>query len=373
MAQGDRRDAVKRMLTRIDATLADPAPGFPHHADTQTGRWTRTPNGDWTGGFWVGMLWLAAARTGRADYLAQARAWAQKLRPRVDSKSVFKGFLFYYGAGLGQGLLSDALGAELAQAGAQGLARMANHEAGLIPLGSEAEEASDVGANEANIDALPGTIRLLMGGGPDSPLWEIGRRHLRRHLALCLRDDGSVCQSASFDPRSGDLVRRYTHKGVHDDSTWARAQAWAMLGLAQALQCGADEFGGAAMRVSDWWLAHVPDDGIAYWDFDDPAIPHTARDTSATAIAAAALLKLSCFLPQREARYRQAAQSTVDRLLRGHLTPVGPGDARPAGMLGGGCFNKKLGVATDNELIWGDYFLFESLLVLEGAVSPERV
>ena len=41
-----------------------------------------------------------------------------------------------------------------------------------------------------------------------------------------------ACQSASFDPHTGDLLRHYTHKGVGDDSTWNRAQAWAMVGYA---------------------------------------------------------------------------------------------------------------------------------------------
>jgi unsaturated chondroitin disaccharide hydrolase len=29
----------------------------------------------------------------------------------------------------------------------------------------------------------------------------------------------------------------------------------------------------AAERGADWWIAHVPNDHVAFWDFDDPAIP----------------------------------------------------------------------------------------------------
>ena len=42
----------------------------------------RSPAGDWTGGFWVGLLWLAAQRTGEVRYRAAARDWAQRLRHR---------------------------------------------------------------------------------------------------------------------------------------------------------------------------------------------------------------------------------------------------------------------------------------------------
>jgi len=201
---------------------------------------------------------------------------------------------------------------------------------------------------------------------------EIGRQHLRQHIALCVRDDGSVCQSATFHPENGSLIRRYTHKGIHDSSTWGRAQAWAMLGLAQALSHGEKTFEADAVRVADWWLAHAPADGVAFWDFDDPSIPNTNRDTSATAIAAASLLKLAALIPGRAKAYRQAAETAIERLAVNYLTPVSQMDLRQPGILTAGCFNKRNGVAMENELIWGDYFLFESLLALAGTLEPTQ-
>jgi hypothetical protein len=65
----------------------------------------------------------------------------------------------------------------------------------------------------------------------------------------------------------------------------------------------------AAVRGADSWMSHVPADRVAFWDFDDPAIPTTERDTGATAIAAAALLKLAQMGPEdRRARYRDFAE-----------------------------------------------------------------
>lgn len=366
-----RSDAIARLIARVDATLVQPGEGFPHYADPADGVWVRSPAGDWTGGFWCGLLWLTALRTGDTAYIHHARRWALRLRQRADSNSVFKGFLFWYGAGIGDVLFGDADGRDLAAAGTAGLVRMYNSQARLIPLGTEAEEASDVGLNEANIDALPGTVALLLSHGPEAA--EIGRNHIERHVALCVREDASVCQSATFDPRNGSLVRRYTHKGIHENSTWGRAQAWAMIGLAQALARGEGAVRGAAIRVADWWLEHIPDDGVAFWDFDDPAIPDTERDTSATAIGAAALLKLAALLPERRERYRASAERSVDALSRGYLTPTSAEDKRPVGILTCGCFNKRNGVATRHELIWGDYFLFEALLALEGMLAPERL
>src|SRR5437870_645429 len=62
--------AIDRMLARVQDTMVRVKEGFPHWADPETGRWTTTPDGDWTGGYWIGMLWLAATATGDARYRA---------------------------------------------------------------------------------------------------------------------------------------------------------------------------------------------------------------------------------------------------------------------------------------------------------------
>src|ERR1700689_3269139 len=94
------RDALERMLKRIEATAGTIDRGFPYYAETDTGTWTVSEGGDWTGGFWVGMLWLAHRVTGDPRYQDWARRWTQLLRPRASSETVFRGFLFYYGAAL---------------------------------------------------------------------------------------------------------------------------------------------------------------------------------------------------------------------------------------------------------------------------------
>ncbi len=375
MNQTDRNHAVERIMHRIDATLAQSDEGFPHYANPADGQWVRTPVGDWTGGFWVGMLWLAALHTNQSRYRDAARTWATRLAPRATSKSVFKGFLFWYGAGLGEKFFDDAVARTLCESGILGLIDMYNPAAGLIGLGAEAEEASNTGLDEANIDALPGTTALLLGSGAGSHAYKLGLSHVRKHIELCVRQDGSVCQSASFDSSTGALTRRYTHKGFGSDSTWARAQAWCLIGLAQAIARGAEEFRPIAIEVGDWWIEHVPADRIAYWDFDDDAIPHTHRDTSASAIAAAALLKLSALIPARRAIFSEVAEQTLAQLTTRYLTPIAgdASDQREVGILTQGCFNKRDGVAMEHELIWGDYFLLESLMALSGELSSEQI
>jgi unsaturated chondroitin disaccharide hydrolase len=366
-------DAFRRLLGRIETTGSSVSQGFPHHADAVTGRWTTSPAGDWTGGFWNGLCWLADSCVGRASgdkrYRDWALTWAERLRQRATSDTVFRGFLFYYGALLGAVLLGEGRAREIALAGARGWAASFNAKAGCFPLGAEAEEASNVGQGEASIDTVQGAALLVWAAGEaQEPRWrEMALSHARRHVEFCIRDDGSVCQSASFDPASGRMLRRYTHKGITDQSTWGRAQAWAIVGYTLMHQwTGERDFLEVATRTADWWLAHVPADRVAFWDFDDPAIPNTSRDTSATAIVAASLLKLAALVGgPRGGAYRAAGEATAGALAGRYL------DAR--GILSHGCYNKRLGLATQHELIWGSYYLFETLAVLTGALEPTRI
>jgi unsaturated chondroitin disaccharide hydrolase len=368
------RTARARMRARLDHTLAAGLPGLPHYADPRTGTWTTSPDGDWTGGHFVGQLWLAAREDPR--YHDAAREYSARLDGREDSPTIFRGFLFHYGAALGGLLLDDEVAWARAERGARGLLGAFNPVSGIIPLGTAAEEAHDVGDTETSIDAVGAVSALLAAVSArtgDAAMLDAAVSHARRHIEICVRADGSVCQSGTVDPGNGEIVRRYSHKGYSAASTWARAQAWAMLAFTLSAHWlpGNPEFLATARKVPDWWADHIADDLVAFWDFDDPAIPDTLRDTSSTAIAAAALLKLAALLPDGE-RYRSLAARTVEALVTGYLRPV-PGLPGDIGVLGSGCYNKRLGLATAHELVWGDYYLAEALEVLDGPLHPLTV
>jgi unsaturated chondroitin disaccharide hydrolase len=370
-------DGGRRLLERIDDTARRELEGFPNYADPETGAWVTSPGGDWTGGFWVGELWLACRATGSQRYAELAARWCRALRPRVASDTVWRSFLFYYGAALGDILLGDQAAAAIALEGARGLTSRYNQRASVLPLGTGTSER---GGEQTVIDAV-GPVSALLGWASekttDPAYREFAARHARRHIELCVRDDGSVSQTATFDPRTGEVARRYSHQGYSDESTWARAQAWAMLGFAQSARWLPEQgaFLDTAVRVADWWIEHVPDDWVAFWDFSDPGIPAVERDTSASAIAAVSLLKLAQLVQDsdRRSRYGEAAAATVRALVGGYLTPTRPDDRRHPGILTEGCYHRHLALATRNELIWGDYYLFEALQILRGSLSALEV
>jgi unsaturated chondroitin disaccharide hydrolase len=357
-----RSRVLAGLLRRVDQTGRVAAGRFPMFADPRTGEWTWTQDGGWSGGFWPGMLWLAGAATGERHLADLAADSVQRLRRRAGAPTVLRGFLFWYGAGIASVLdPSRRAEAELAITAARFLAADVDPVAGVLPPGAEDAELYRWPRPGAIIDGLPGTVPLLAFAAAatgEDRLRGIALAHARGLAAFCVRADGSVAQSATYDGQ-GRLAGQATIEGSSRDSTWARGQSWAMLGLTQAAHLAGGEFTVTATRVADWYLDHDPADGVCFWDFDDPAIPDAPRDTSAAAIAAASLLKLAAL---GDGRYRTAAEHIVDALAERHL-------ARHGG-LGDGCYDQHQNLATANELIWGDYFLLEALLALDGVIKP---
>jgi unsaturated chondroitin disaccharide hydrolase len=377
-------DGIERMMARVRDTIERVPAGFPHWGDPETGRWTVTTDGDWTGGYWIAMLWIAYGDTHHESFRQRAEALTGHLRARIDLASVFKAVPFYYGGSIGNILSNDRAGGEIAIAAAENLVRLYNPKLKLMALGAEAEEGSHIGPAESSIDSLFATPFLQWAANEtgNTRMGEIARNHGDRVIELHLRDDGTFIQSTSLDPESGAVLRHYTHKGYSDSSTWGRAQAWGVMlsAMSYIRAPGERRWLDAAERGADWWMAHVPADKVAFWDFDDPAIPNVERDTAATAAMSAGLLKLSAAVsdPAKRQKYRGFAEETVAALVQRYLTPTSGGDRRVPGILTEGCFNKRTDsrsqdAATKNELIFGSYYLFEALHMLAGRLDPKRI
>lgn len=376
-------NAIERVLGRMRDTGRRVGDRFPHWANTETGEWVTTTEGDWTGGYWIGMHWLAHRATGHVKYRQWAEAGVERLRPRIEAETIFKGFPFYYGGSVGAILSGNATARDMALQCARSLAKLYTPALRLIPLGRQAEEGSHIGATESSIDSLQAAPFLFWAAreAGDGALRDVAFNHADRVITLHLRGDSSFIQSTSLDARTGEVVRHYTHKGYSETSTWGRAQAWGILFSTMSYLHGAKEerWLTAAVRGADWWMAYVPADRVAYWDFDDPAIPNTERDTAATAIATAALLKLATVAPEaKRAPYRAFAEATAEALVTRYLTPTSQSDRRIPGMLTQSCFNKRpdarpVDAANNCEFIVAAYYLLESLAVLSGTVEPQRV
>lgn len=103
---------------------------FPHI--TKDGRWVTTENGYWTGGFWVGLLWLTYKITGDRTYEHEAYNWAKKLEGRRDNKTFDLGFLFYPSFVVGYEITKDSSLRKIALEAANTLSTLFNKKSGFI-------------------------------------------------------------------------------------------------------------------------------------------------------------------------------------------------------------------------------------------------
>ena len=120
----------------------------------------------------------------------------------------------------------------------------------------------------------------------------------------------------------------------------------------------------AAQKVAHFFIASLPEDYIAHWDFRVPNLDNEPRDTSAAACAASGLLEIAALLPQEEGRmYKNAAKKIIISLTQNYSTYDEP---YYEGMLLQGTGNKPADSNVNVSLIYGDYFYVECLAKLNG-------
>jgi len=347
-----------RLIRRVYETASQVGDQFPYYADP-SGKWIVTSDGDWCGGHWVGMLWIAYQHTGDVVLRELALRLTRRLAERVESRDMFRGVIHYYSAAMGADLLGDDELAEIAIRAAEGICSMYNPRARMIPLGHGAK-IKGVPVSGEGIGAVDNAMVPLM------VVWWAWQRTQRSEFAevatavaqqVCrwfIRPDGSTWQAAVFDPETGELLRKETVLGYSADSCWSRGQSWLLYGLGVAyLRSPRSALIENLRRVWKFYREHVSDDFVPYYDFTDPHIPEVSRDTSAAALAAAGLSLLSANYWDHSDDFRQHSQSIVNSLLNHYLTE--------GGRLQAGCFNFPGKVAPNNELIWGSFYLMETL------------
>jgi unsaturated chondroitin disaccharide hydrolase len=134
-----------------------------------------------------------------------------------------------------------------------------------------------------------------------------------------------------------------------------------MYGFATAYEYTRDtRFLQTAESCAAYYIANCNADGVPPWDFNAPPANRQLLDTSAAAIAAAALLRLRSVTTDRSRShfYWSAALLILRTLCEKHVSRK---DKKWEGILKGGVYHihKELGV--DESVMWGEYFFVEAL------------
>ncbi|MFB9057823.1 glycoside hydrolase family 88 protein [Mariniflexile ostreae] len=123
-------------------------------------------------------------------------------------------------------------------------------------------------------------------------------QHANTTLKNHFREDNSTYHVVDYDTESGSVRGKQTAQGYSDESSWARGQAWGLYGYTLCYRYTKDiKYLTIAEKIAKYILDHevMPEDGVPYWDYNAPNIPHEPRDVSAAAITVSALLELNDF------------------------------------------------------------------------------
>ena len=353
--------AVARDHAELTARMLGDSTTLPR-SSTPTGRWVTVPPSDWTSGFFPGLLWNLYSWFTTPALQHDAKRFTDRLTSQQNNTRTHDvGFMMFCSFGNAQRLSPSETYQQILLQSARSLASRFDPRVGSIKSwdGTPRWGYPVIVDNLMNLELL---FWASKNGGP-AAYRDVATRHALATLANHVRPDGSTFHVVDYDTVTGDVVARQTAQGFSDGSVWARGQAWAVYGFTMVYRETHDErFLKTAQRTADYFVNHLPADGVPYWDFEAPDIPDAPRDASAGAIAASALLELCTMGTDtvRQHRYRVEAELILGSLTSAAYLSQGPPAAR--GILNHATGNHPHGLEIDVSLIYGDYYFVEALL-----------
>ena len=212
--------------------------------------------------------------------------------------------------------------------------------------------------NMMNLELLEEASKMFACDSLD----RIAQDHANTTMANHFREDYTTWHLVNYVDADGSVRRKHTVQGYSDDSAWARGQAWALYGYTMMYrETGRQEYLQQALNVGDMILGHLPEDGVSYWDFDDPKIPDTYRDASAAAVMASAYVELCGYAEGRQRKEYKAVAEKILRTLASDEYLCAPGECQGF-LLKHSVGSIPHGNEVDVPLTYADYYFLEALI-----------
>lgn len=353
-------NTMQKIIDKLNITAPKIGARFPHvckerEYDEEREKW-------WTNGFWPGILWMAYQQTKDEKFASLAAETENKMAYVLDEYYNIDhdaGFIWLLSAGADYRLTGSEESKRRCMKAAAYLASRFNIKGNFI-------QAWNWENGWAIIDCTMNLSLLLWASEmTKNPIFKhIAMAHADTVIKYFVRPDGSVNHVLSFDPETGEFLESIQGQAASPTSAWSRGTSWAVYGLPLVYRyTGKQEYLDAAKKVASFFLANLPEDYVAHWDFRVPRTPEPPRDTSAAACAACGLLELSEFVPECEKQFYIDSAYKIVKSLTDNYSNL---DNDKQCILNGGTgdFPKNLNVNVG--LIYGDYFYMEAVSRLMG-------
>lgn len=352
---------TKVMLNELEKSKDPLKPDLLFPRTVESGKLKLVGSGDWTSGFFPGVLWYLYDFTKEEWWKNQAVEYTDLVEKEKANKSTHDiGFMIYCSVGTGFNLTGDKRYKAVIIEAAKSLASRFNSKTGTILSWDHSRHLWKYPViidNMMNLELLFAATKLT----GDSSFYQIAVSHANATMENHFRPDFSSFHVVDYDPATGAVLNRHTHQGYSHGSAWARGQAWALYGYSLCYRETKDErYLRQAENIAKFLLEHgnMPHDMIPYYDFDAPGIPKEPRDASAAAIIASALYELSNY--SRNAKvFRAAADKMMRSLSTSYISSTGENKGF---ILLHSTGSKPANSEVDVPLNYADYYYLEALL-----------
>lgn len=316
-------------------------------------------NVSWTTGLYEGILWLLYELTGDKAFYDSAKAHSKMFTERLDKEIQLEhhdmGFLFSLSSVADYKLTGDEQAKKDGIRAADWLLKRFHSKGNFIQAWGALNNPK---AYRLIIDCLLNVPLLFWATETtgDNKYRDAAEKHIKSALSTVIREDGSSYHTYYFDYETGKPLKGVTAQGYADDSCWARGQAWAVYGTALAYYYTKDEsILPYYNKVTKYFIEHLPEDYVPYWDLDFNDGSGEPRDTSAASIAVCGIMEMNKYFPNEE--FMGYADKMLNSLAEKYTTE----GKNSNGILSDAMYNRNNGDEPECN-IWGDYFYVEALM-----------
>lgn len=336
---------------------------------TEKGQWAIDAESwtNWCEGFLGGQMWLLANHTGDEWFRQQAEVYSAHLEDRKDDRSVHDlGFLFWPTWRRWFEATGDPGKNDIVVHAGRTLAMRFNEKGRYL--------RSFLAPESLFIDIMMnvGIIFHAASQTSDPGLARIAVEHCLTTRRTLVRGDGSASHEGIFDPATGQFLRQTTQQGWRDDASWARGQGWAMYGFGTAYRYTGDRrFLDTAVACADFYRERTGEHLVPPNDWEEPT-PIVQFESSAAAIAADAFWQLAGLIQDdvKARSYAGYAISILGRLATDEFLAFA--DPNWDGVLKHGINHETKGLGVDESVMWGDYWLLDTIDTIERTTAGER-